>query len=374
MHRLAILVLLMSASAVADPPPAPRAGHASVTLADGRVMVSGGYDTTELALATVEIFDPATKQWAALPALAETRKDHTATLLADGRVLVVGGLTLDPATTNWSMLGATAFDPKAGTWTHVAQMPSPRTEHTATRMTDGRVLITNGLPERFDDLAAPAVYEPRTDRWTATRPLQRPRIGHAAVALANARVAVIGGMSADFKTSVVDGGTLKEQTYDLLDSIEVWDAGSWTAAGQLVENRGSPTATVLPDGRILVVGGESSKRFLASAELCDLTAKRCTKTGALSVARAGHRDVLLATGEVAVIGGDTGALPTPTRVGAIEIWNPKTGTWRKAGTLKHPRREHTASLLPDGSVLVVGGDACGKGCVRSRADPEIVRL
>src|SRR5258705_13674285 len=115
MHRLAILMLLAT-SAIADPLPAVRAGHVAVTLGDGRVIVIGGYNNTELALATVELYDPATKQWSAGPALAETRKDQTATLLADGRVLVAGGQSFDPATTSWSPLGAIMFDPKTSKW------------------------------------------------------------------------------------------------------------------------------------------------------------------------------------------------------------------------------------------------------------------
>jgi hypothetical protein len=127
----------------------PRVLHASVLLRDGRVLVVGGSDASN-ALATAEVWDPATGQFTPTASLAAPAEKVTATLLADGRVLVVGGFSPDIAQVERSQVdgifNATAqvWDPATGRFTPTGSMAQPRSDHTATLLPDGRVLVIGG--------------------------------------------------------------------------------------------------------------------------------------------------------------------------------------------------------------------------------------
>ena len=139
--------------------------------------------------------------------------------------------------------------------------------------------------------------------------------------------------------------------------VATWDAED---GFELVEppnvGRISPTVTLLLDGRILVVGGyggpyQYASSAVATAEIWDPTTEGWTMTGSMANARVGHTAVLLADGRVAIMGGagpDGG-------VAAVEVWDPATGRFSGAGSLAPPRFGHAAVLLDDGRVLVAAG-------------------
>ena len=128
--------------------------------------------------------------------------------------------------------------------------------------------------------------------------------------------------------------------------------GSWTATGSLATARFEHTATLLPNGMVLVAGGDdASGNLLASAELYDAATGSWSATGSLSVARIDHTATLLPNGLVLIAGGSD-------RRGysaSAELYNPSSGSWTPTGSLNVARSDHTATLLPDGKVLVVGG-------------------
>jgi N-acetylneuraminic acid mutarotase len=138
--------------------------------------------------------------------------------------------------------------------------------------------------------------------------------------------------------------------------------GRWIFTGDLNVGRSQHTATLLQDGRVLVVGGRGTPGALDSAELYDPATGRWTVTGRMSMPRVMHTATLLADGKVLVAGGISDAGPPDFGVTATaELYDPVTGTWSPTGSMRAARFWYAATRLQDGRVLVAGG-----------ADPENV--
>ena len=204
-----------SASASPTPTPTPtpmptptgpmsngRQIHTATLLADGRVLVAGGYEAGNITLASADLYDPATDTFSATGSLAAARGFHTATLLSDGRVLVAGG---GPA--SWSvgdafLTSAELYDPTTGTFSPTGSLATARDLHTATLLSGGRVLVAGGLARGrayADDpqfLALAELYDP-AGSFSATGPMTERRARQMATLLADGRVLVTGG-SGDF--------------------------------------------------------------------------------------------------------------------------------------------------------------------------------
>ena len=129
--------------------------------------------------------------------------------------------------------------------------------------------------------------------------------------------------------------------------------GRWTSTGALNAGRAGHTATLLPNGQVLVAGGNDAVLdALASAELYDHATGRWTPTGSLSTGRTLHTATLLPSGQVLVAGGqDSAGHP----LASAELYDPTTGRWATTGSLATSRFAHTATLLPSGQILVAGG-------------------
>ena len=133
-------------------------------------------------------------------------------------------------------------------------------------------------------------------------------------------------------------------------------SGTWKTLASLATGRVDQTATVLRDGRVLVVGGstEAEANQLASAEIFDPKTNTWSAAAPMAFPRARHTATLLADGRVLVVGG-----LGPGR-GNAEIYDPKTNAWSSAGNLVSARANHAAVLLADGTVLVMGGRQPGR--------------
>ena len=189
------------------------------------------------------------------------------------------------------------------------------------------------------------LYDPRTGTWGATGRMLEGRWGHSATALPDGRVLVAGGSDRDAPIA----------TAELYDPA----TGSWSPAGTLVEARDNHTATLLPDGRVLIAGGgdgdPSTLTRLRSAELYDPATGTWTTTGRLKTGRSFHTATLLPDGTVLAAGGGSNG----DDVASAELYDPATGTWTPTGAMTVARWGHTATLLPNGTVLVAGRDGDG---------------
>ena len=273
-----------------------RRGYATATLLrDGRVLIAGGVECPNAEddgiWASAELYDPATGTFTATGSMSVPREFHTATLLADGRVLIAGGYSgpaavatgaiklasVRTAETSTSILSsAEIYDPATGTFSPTGSMTTFRDHHTATLLKDGRVLLTGGGGEAYASSTSADVYDPVTGRFTATGAMRTGRWLHTATLLPDGRVLVVGGRSP------------KDSVYD---SAEVFDptSGPFRAAGTMAEGRQQHTATLLRDGRVLIAGGYWSDgqdwRVLSSAEMYDPGSRTFRRIGSMGTPR-----------------------------------------------------------------------------------------
>jgi N-acetylneuraminic acid mutarotase len=190
-------------------------------------------------------------------------------------------------------------------------------------------------------LASATNVQAQESTWRRTGSLGAVRDRHTATLLANGKVLVVGGSINFMNTCCRKTGSA--ELYDL-------ETGQWSATGSLSTPRLSHVAVRLANGRVLVAGGYGDPSFtrLTTAEIYDPDTGAWSAAGDLSVARANHMVTLLADGRVLVTGGSLGG-------SSAELYDPATGAWSSAGTMNLARYYHTATLLANGKVLVAAG-------------------
>ena len=303
--------------------------------------------------------------WSELPDLASVRGTAAAVVLRDGKVLVAGG-----GVGSIALGGAEVFDQGSGKWSGVASLTLPRRGHRGVVLNDGRVLIAGGIAEG-ELLASAEVYEPASGRWVATAPMSMPRLGHSLTLLADGRVLSAGGT-----VPGGDGVAGSAQTILPSASAEIYDpvAGRWTPAASMGSPRFEQTATALPDGRVLMTGGlgPAGDRIgpLSTTELYDPPVNAFVRSTDLKEARTNHSAAVLSDGSVLVVGG-AGGMNGDISVSSTEVFDPRQGTWTSAGALAESRAGHSAIALADGRVLVTGGESVARGARRSLASAEV---
>ena len=333
-----------------------RTGHRALLLPDGRVFVAGGRGKVgtrwgPIRHETAEVYDPATGEWTTTASMAKKREAFSLHLLDDGRVMVSGGRDQSRYHKKTEM-----WDPATDEWTLGPNMAKKRFDQASVKLPDGRLLISGGTDEIISLISLAEFFDPTAGEmgeWSPAGEMTQARAEHTATLLKDGRVLIVGGGK---------GGLGQEGT--TFDTAEVWDpeSNAWSPAGTLSVGRAGHTATLLNDGRVIVTG---SKGKVTTAEIYDPASGEWSLAGEMSEWRVLHSATLLTDGRVMVAGG----LP---EVSSTDIYDPATGTWTTGTPLRGPRYGQTSTILNDNRVLLAGGNSVDSSGDRNiTADSEI---
>lgn len=283
--------------------------------------------------------------WDQTAPMQQPRALFDMTVLLDGRVLAAGG-----AAGAGTLASAELFTSSTDTWAAAAPLQQARSRHVLVTLNDGRALAVGGRA-RGVSLASAELYLPSLNRWQSTSPLAVPRHDHAVALLADGRALITGGVS----SSGGPGQPHVTQTAEIYDP----NSNAWQPVAPMRQARYNHSASLLPDGRVLVVGGFVPGPFhvaTRSAEAYDPTLDEWHPIAPMPTARAVHATAVLADGSVLVAGGVINPPNELHATDASEVYHPATNTWRATGPLTVPRRSLSgAVVLNDGAVLVPGG-------------------
>ncbi len=245
----------------ANHPALNRFGGAMVLLPSGKVLYAGGYSGAGdgPTYNSAELFDPATATWAPTGSMVALRSGHSLTLLTTGpnagKVLVVGGgqrigLTVEAR--------CELYNPATGTFALTGPLATARTFHTATRLPDGRVLVTGGHDAGADtsNRSSVEIYDPLAGTWSPAAPMAFRRGRHTATPLLNGDVLVVGGAQVGSGLSVNASAEIYHPA-----------TNSWRTVPSMATARTQQAAALLPSGEVLVAGGFDGANYLASSEI-----------------------------------------------------------------------------------------------------------
>ena len=310
------------------------------------MLIAGGYN--ELNASTYQdaayLYKPAQDDFVPAGKMTAARTEHTATLLADGTVLVAGGKN-----TKDYLETAEISDPSkpaASAWTAAISMFKSRWGHAASALKDGRVLITGGFVS-MDSTTSIVLYDPKTKSWQVPGAMMSvARRYHTSTLLNNGKVLLIGGMQG-----------YSNSTWSYLDSIEIYDPTNGkmiVSKAKMSKKRVSHTATLLASGEVLIVGGYCGKDCAGGKLVDDIydpitdTISPLQHAGPLPI---GHMAALLKDGRV-LVAGDNDATANKITL----LYEPTSGgNWSKQPDMLQGRWSGSATRLNDGSVLIVGG-------------------
>ena len=300
--------------------------HTATLLKDGRVLITGGYETDrpghsspEFRHATAELFDPAKGTSSATGAMTQARSQHRAIPLQDGRVIIKGNDLHPPD----------VYDPESERFAILADAPEFGRSVATTILSTGGVFVT-------DDGGNAGILDQNSWKFTSTGRMITPRTNHTATLLQDGRVLVAGGMNA--------AGMVKES------EIFRPAINSFSEVGGLNEERWGHEALLLQDGRVLIVGGRRGAivaddvQYVTTAEMFDPETGMFAPagdTGLPSIQSA----FLLPSGKVFLLSG-----------GDVAIYDPTTGTATRTGHgIGQNRLAYAVTLLNDGRILFSGG-------------------
>jgi hypothetical protein len=328
----------------------PRNNHSAALLSSGQVLIAGGA-APNLTTPTAELYDPVSGTFSSTGSMTAARQGFTATTLPSGKVLIAGGGgNCDSGCTYFS--SAELYDSVSGTFTPTGNMTVAREYHTATLLPNGQVLIAGGVTpagSSSQGLASTELYNPATGTFSSGPTMSASRQSFTATLFSSGKVLLVGGV--------------------VLASADIYDSGTntITPTGSLNSPRYSHSASLLGNGKILIAGGAGSAGTVSVAELYDPNSGTFTTTGTLNEPRFGHTATALTSGQVLIAGG-----VAISAISSVEFYDPSSGLFKtKSVFMNSPRVLHSQTVLADGRVLVAGGiDCAGIGC-RIHASVEI---
>jgi hypothetical protein len=311
-----------------------------VALPDGRVFLVGGYLPDNSLSKIAQIYNPATNTMTTVASMSTARLGHTATLLSDGRILVAGG------SDGGALDTAEIYNPVSNIWSSTGSMSAARMYHTATLLPDGRVIVIGGLSTTCGcAIGNVDIFNPTTGVWTPASSIP-PRRQHFAALLQNGKVLVFGGLGNSSSTPLTSS--------IMYDPV----ANAWSAVGNMLVSRNYPAMTVLQDGRILVAGGYLGSTYYSSTEIFNPSTNLWSAGPAMTTPRMQSAMVTLLDGRVLIAGGMT-SLPLSYNftgfLRSTEIFAPNTNQWSVGPDLITPRAQAGGFTLQDGRVFIVSG-------------------
>jgi hypothetical protein len=326
-----------------------RYGHSATMLDNGTVLVAGGINCPSAGSCTylnsAELYNPSSGHFTNTGSMLAARS-ASAILLGNGKVLIAGGYSCDSSGNCVSLNSAEIYDPIGSAFSSAGTMTASRYAHTMTLLNNGKVLIAGGesctSSTTCSALQTAEVYDPVSGTFSATGSLNAARFNAAAVALTSGQVLIAGGFD----------GTNFPANGELFDPV----AGTFTATGALNTPRASATATLLDNGSVVIAGGStcsSTNCPTATAEL--YTSGAFSTITNLTVPRADQTVTLLTNGQLLVAGGYTACTSSCVSDSTTELFDPQAGSFTAGQGLSAARSQHTATLLNDGTVLLVGG-------------------
>jgi WD40 repeat protein len=328
-----------------------RAYHTATLLPDGKVLIAGGIAADGRPVRACELYDPASGTFVPTGNLIAPRFDHTATVLSNGKVLITGGDTTtaivtdiqsaelyDPATGLFSPTGQVKryYDPESNVFWKQGTMNAVRAKHTATLMRNGKVLIAGGGDASATAQNSAEIYDPTTGKFTTIAPMNSPRKEQEAILLENGDVLLIGGV--DAAGQVLASAEVFDPAADHFTLTTAAFPGTGTT---MSTGRYENSATLLPDGRVLIAGGSDSHTTLNTAELYEPSRGSFICVGGPATSSGGECNpsmisarnlastAALSNGEVLIAGG----VGMSGILSAAELYNPAAGSFSSVADL-----------------------------------------
>ena len=347
-------------------------------LADGRVLVAGGFDSaTNHYLASAEIYDPFSGAFAAAANLNAARGFATATLLTNGKVLVVAG-----SSDHGDLRSAELYDPAANTWTLTGSLSGTRNTAAAALLPNGKVLIMSGAVGTSTFVPTTEIYDPASGSFSIAGTLVHPRSAAASVVAPGGQVLIAGGNTASGSTASIErydpgvstftaSGTMQSHYQNtavnlpdgrvvIIDALsELYTPATGAFTGPIYSaalHQGGSVSTALADGRVLVVGGVFTVGRERTADFFNSHDAVFSTTAMTVQPRYYATSTLLADGRVLLAGGIDFTGSGFPLLASAEIFDPATNTFHATGSMATPRDRATATLLPNGQVLIAGGE------------------
>jgi hypothetical protein len=314
-----------------------RTGATLTTLANGKVLLAGG--TTAGAppdFRACELYTPgASSPWSATGALVTARYDHAATRLQNGKVLLSGGLTDDG-----NSLKAELYDPATGLWAPTGPLNVARARHTQTLLPNGKVLVVGGdNPTTQQGLASAELYDPSTGQWTLAAAPSFSYSGHTATLLKQGSVLVLGNRT-------------QHELYN--PSTNAWTLTA-SSPGTVAAGHSATLLSQTAEGFVLVVGPRWTNDVAGQVAWRYNPVSNSWSAATVTPVRRGHQAMELSNGAALVLGGVDPTLGTPRS--EVRRHDPASNTWTTVASLALARRDFQAVLVgssPD-KVLVTGG-------------------